>query len=86
LNNIYTHSLKHPDAQTKPEATKLFETLRKGKHLNTSTVWQVGNSKLDFIYVVQEDLTLWHTLKTQLASHSEVFMEATVATVATELL
>ena len=49
-------------------------------------MWQVGNSKLDFIYVVQEDLTLWHTLKTQLASHSEVFMEATVATVATELL
>lgn len=52
LHNIYTHSEKHQYAMTKEDAFLLFDTLRKSKHLNIATVWQVGHSKLDMIYVV----------------------------------
>jgi len=64
----------------------LYETLRKGKNLNISTVWQVANSKLDLVYVVQENMTNWTSLKHQLNGQSELFTESTVAMIATELL
>ena len=66
LHNVYSESLRHPNALKKEELLKLYETLRKGKHLNISTVWQVGNSKLDLVYVVQENMVSWSSLKKQL--------------------
>lgn len=70
LHNVYSESSRHPNALKKEELIKLYETLRKGKHLNMSTVWQVGNSKLDLVYVVQESLAQWTSLKHQLMRHS----------------
>jgi hypothetical protein len=56
LANVYTHNARHPDALSKEDALCLFDSLRKGKHLNTSTIWNVANSKQDFIFIVQEDM------------------------------
>jgi hypothetical protein len=47
LKNLFTESTNHKTALKKDVALRLFDTLRKGKHLNMATVWQVSNSKLD---------------------------------------
>ena len=52
LTNVYTESTRHANALKKDEALRLFDSLRKGKHLNMVTIWQVANSKLEQIFVV----------------------------------
>jgi serine/threonine protein kinase len=86
LHNVYCESPKHPNALPKDEVFKLYETLRRGKHLNIGSIWQASFSSLPLVYVIQENLTSWHQLKHQLANHPEVFTESTVASIATELL
>jgi hypothetical protein len=52
LHNVYSESPKHPNALEKEEVFNMFDTLRRWKHLNIASIWQVSHSKLDLVYVI----------------------------------